>query len=156
MSARIPVAEHPVDGDFDLRSARSIAGLTLDTAYGQLANRGGRADVAWLTAPDGSRTTLWADAAFGWMQAYSPAAFPRPTGEGLAVALEPMTGAPERAQQRDRSDLAGARRELERLVGCALLGTSRSDRDRRPAALSCWSATRCAPRSAPSPPCCAR
>lgn len=86
-----PVAEHPVEGDFDLRSGRPVAGLTLDTGYGQLANRNGRADVAWLTAPDGARTTLWADAAFGWIQAYSPAAFPRPVGPGLAIALEPMT-----------------------------------------------------------------
>ena len=93
----IPVAEHPVDapgGDDDLRAGRPAAGLTLDTGYGQLANRDGRADVAWLTAPDGSSTTLWADAAFGWVQAYSPAAFPRPVGPGFAIALEPMTAPP--------------------------------------------------------------
>jgi aldose 1-epimerase len=86
-----PVAEHPVEGDFDLRAGRPIAGLMLDTGYGQLANQSGRADVAWLTAPDDSSTTLWADAAFGWIQAYSPAAFPRQAGTGLAIALEPMT-----------------------------------------------------------------
>ena len=95
-----PAAVHPVDADTaggpgDLRAGRPLAGLTLDSPYGQLANRDGRADVAWLTAPDGSTTTLWADAAFGWIQAYTPAAFPRPTGTGLAVALEPMTGPPD-------------------------------------------------------------
>ncbi|MEO6114911.1 MAG: aldose 1-epimerase family protein [Pseudolysinimonas sp.] len=93
-------AEHPVDapdsgGPGDLRAGRLLAGLTLDSPYGQLANRDGRADVAWLTAPDGSSTTLWADAAFGWIQAYTPAEFPRPAGTGLAVALEPMTGPPD-------------------------------------------------------------
>jgi aldose 1-epimerase len=95
-----PAAEHPVDavgagGPGDLRAGRSLTGLTLDSPYGQLANRDARADVAWLTAPDGSTTTLWADPSFGWIQAYTPAAFPRPTGTGLAVALEPMTAPPD-------------------------------------------------------------
>jgi aldose 1-epimerase len=94
-----PVAEHPVDapgagGPGDLRHGRALAGLTLDSSYGQLANREARADVAWLTAPEGSSTTLWADPAFRWIQAYTPAEFPRPSGPGLAVALEPMTAPP--------------------------------------------------------------
>jgi len=93
-------AERPVDdrdagGPGDLRSGRVLAGLTLDSPYGRLANRDARADVAWLTAPDGSSTTLWADPAFGWIQAYTPAEFPRPSGPGLAVALEPMTAPPD-------------------------------------------------------------
>ena len=93
-----PVSEHPVEGVFDLRVGRPVAGLNLNTGYGQLANRDGRADVAWLTAPDGRSTTLWADAAFGWVQAYTPASFLRPAapgpGPGLAIALEPMTAPP--------------------------------------------------------------
>jgi aldose 1-epimerase len=93
-------AQHPVDapsagGPGDLRGGRPLAGLTLDSPYGRLANRDRRADIAWLTAPDGSTTTLWADPAFGWIQAYTPAEFPRPTGTGLAVALEPMTAPPD-------------------------------------------------------------
>ncbi|MEO6532357.1 MAG: aldose 1-epimerase family protein [Pseudolysinimonas sp.] len=95
-----PGAEHPVDtpgvgGPGDLRLGRALEGLTLDSPYGQLANRHARADVAWLTAPDGSTTTLWADVAFGWIQAYTPAEFPRSSGPGLAVALEPMTAPPD-------------------------------------------------------------
>ena len=89
------VAQHPVDGDFDLRGGRPVAGLDLNTAYGKLANVDGRADVAWLTAADGSSTTLWADPAFGWVQGYAPAAFPRPDGPGPAIALEPMTAPPD-------------------------------------------------------------
>jgi aldose 1-epimerase len=94
-----PVAEHPVDAAGadaadDLRAGRAIAGLSLNTGYGRLANRDGRADVAWLTAPDGSNTTLWADVAFGWIQAYTPPAFPRPAGPGPAIALEPMSAPP--------------------------------------------------------------
>jgi aldose 1-epimerase len=95
-----PASEHPVDdtaagGPGDLRSGMPLAGLTLDSPYGRLANLDERADIAWLTAPDGSTTTLWADPAFGWIQAYTPAEFPRPTGTGLAVALEPMTAPPD-------------------------------------------------------------
>jgi len=99
-----PVGVHPVDdgdGSYDLRDGRPARGLTLNTGYGELANRDGRADVAWLTAPDGSCTTLWADAAFGWIQAYTPSDFPRESadgdhgpGVGLAIALEPMTAPP--------------------------------------------------------------
>jgi aldose 1-epimerase len=92
-----PVAVHPVDGASDLREGRSARGMTLNTGYGDLANRDGRADVAWLTAPDGSSTTLWADGAFRWIQAYTPSDFPRAEaagGLGFAIALEPMTAPP--------------------------------------------------------------
>jgi len=84
-----------VGGPGDLRGGRPLAGLTLDSPYGNLANRDGRADIAWLTAPGGATTTLWADPAFGWIQAYTPPEFPRPVGPGLAVALEPMTAPPD-------------------------------------------------------------
>ncbi len=89
-----PVAEHPVAGAHDLRAGVVAGSLDVNTAYGELANREHRADVAWLTAPDGARTTLWADPDFGWIQAYTPANFPRPSGPGFAVALEPMTAPP--------------------------------------------------------------
>jgi aldose 1-epimerase len=95
-----PGPEYRVDasgagGPGDLRSGRPLDGLTLDSPYGRLANRDARADIAWLTAPSGSSTTLWADPAFGWVQTYTPPEFPRPTGPGLAVAIEPMTGPPD-------------------------------------------------------------
>ena len=92
-----PVAVHPVDGRWDLRAGVPARGLKLNTGYGELANRDGQADVAWLTAPDGSCTTLWADPAFGWIQAYTPSDFPRDDAHGgpdSAIALEPMTAPP--------------------------------------------------------------
>lgn len=102
LDARLnPVGLHPVgegDGSYDLRGGVPVRGLDLNTGYGELANRDGRADVAWLTAPDGQSTTLWADPAFGWIQAYSPSDFPRDAahgGPGLAIALEPMTAPPD-------------------------------------------------------------
>ncbi|MDP9027910.1 MAG: aldose 1-epimerase family protein [Actinomycetota bacterium] len=100
-----PVGVNPVDADdgtggsgsYDLRDGRPARGLDLNTGYGDLANRDGRADVAWLTAADGRCTTLWADAAFRWIQAYTPSDFPRDPadgGPGFAIALEPMTAPP--------------------------------------------------------------
>jgi aldose 1-epimerase len=86
---------HPVDGATDLRAPRRLGGLDLNTAYTELANRDARAAIATLAAPDGARTELWADPAFGWLQVYTPADHPRPSGAGLAVALEPMTAAPD-------------------------------------------------------------
>jgi len=84
----------PVEAGNDLRSARRLEGLDLNSAYTGLANRDARATVASLAAPDGARTELWADPAFGWLQVYTPADHPRPSGTGLAVALEPMTAPP--------------------------------------------------------------
>jgi aldose 1-epimerase len=89
-----PVAVHPVEGAYDLRAGVPARGLNLNTGYGSLANRAVRADVAWLSAPDGRSTTLWADPDFGWIQAYSPPDFPRADGPGFAIALEPMTAPP--------------------------------------------------------------
>jgi len=95
-----PVGVHQVDagdGGYDLRAGRPARGLTLNTSFGELANVDGRADVAWLTADDGRCTTLWADTAFRWIQAYSPSDFPRDVasgGPGFAIALEPMTAPP--------------------------------------------------------------
>lgn len=93
-----PVGARPVgdsgDGDGDLRGGQPTRGLELNTAYGELANVDGRADVAWLSADDGRCTTLWADPSFGWMQVYTPSDFPRKNGNGFAIALEPMTAPP--------------------------------------------------------------
>jgi aldose 1-epimerase len=94
-----PVATHPLSagGDGDLRAGVPARHLHLNTAYGELANSGGRADIAWITAADGRRTTLWADQAFGWVQVYTPSNFPRDAangGPGFAIALEPMTAPP--------------------------------------------------------------
>lgn len=88
----LPVAVHDVAGTgFDLRAGARVADLDLNTAFGALANRDARADVAWLEAPDGSRTTLWLDPAFRWIQAYTPRDFPTADGVRTAAALEPMS-----------------------------------------------------------------
>jgi aldose 1-epimerase len=94
-----PIAELPVAGTrYDVRSPTPVAEIEFDTAFGQLSPvnvADGRGDIAWLTAPDGSRTTLSQDLAWGYLQVFTTRIFP--TGGALidAIAIEPMTAPPD-------------------------------------------------------------
>jgi aldose 1-epimerase len=55
----------------------------------------GRGDSAWLDAPDGSRTTLWQDLDWGYLQVFTTDNFPRESSFGRAIAVEPMTAPPD-------------------------------------------------------------
>jgi aldose 1-epimerase len=93
-----PVAESPVTPAVDLRGGRLVGELILDTAYGTLTHANPadeHGDSAWLEAPDGARTTLWQDLAWGYLQVFTTTQFPRPEGLGTAVAVEPMTAPPD-------------------------------------------------------------
>jgi aldose 1-epimerase len=86
-----------VDELTDLRRPRRVGDFRLDAAFGDVRHRasdGIAGDVAWLRAPDGSRTTLWQDLAWGYLQVFTTPRFPRPGGLGTAVAVEPMTVPP--------------------------------------------------------------
>ena len=91
----LPIGSQPVEGSaYDLRGGLLLRDVDANVAYTDLGIHGARGDIAWLDAPDGARTTIWHDAAFGWSQAYTPHDFPRTPelgGTGLAIALEPMT-----------------------------------------------------------------
>jgi aldose 1-epimerase len=96
----LPVAVREVEagGGFDLSSPRALGGLDLNVAYQDVST--GPTGAAVLTAPDGARTIVWQDPAFRWLQVYTPRDFPHVTADGsespaLAVALEPMTAAPD-------------------------------------------------------------
>jgi aldose 1-epimerase len=92
----IPVAARPVDGTrYDLRVARPLADVDVNVAYGDSEAFIGRSDAAWLESPDGSGLAIWLDEEFAWIQVYTPRDFPRPEGPGLAVAIEPMSAAPD-------------------------------------------------------------
>jgi aldose 1-epimerase len=93
-----PTAESPVTPATDLRAPRVVGDLALDTAYGTLTHAdptSGHGDSAWLDAPDGSRTTLWQDLDWGYLQVFTTDSFPRDGVLGRAVAVEPMTAPPD-------------------------------------------------------------
>jgi aldose 1-epimerase len=87
--------ESPVDGtEFDLRSGRRVADLSLDTAFGgvEMTDGVGR---HWLQAADGRRVELWQDESCGWVQVFTTRKFPKKGALGLAIAIEPMTAPPD-------------------------------------------------------------
>ncbi len=98
------VAELPVEGTgFDLRAPRRVGEVSYDTAFGELTPVNvvdGRGEVAWLTAPDRARTTLWQDADWRWVQVFTTHIFPaHPLArDGVlidAIAVEPLTAPPD-------------------------------------------------------------
>lgn len=96
----LPVGVRDVEpgDDFDLSSPRELGPLDLNVAYQDVAT--GPAGSAVLTAPDGVRTVVWQEAPFRWLQVFTPRDFPHVAADGsetpqLAVALEPMTAAPD-------------------------------------------------------------
>jgi aldose 1-epimerase len=83
-----PIATQTVAGtEFDLRQARPVGGLSLNTNFTGFAP----GDVATLAAPSGEELTMWLDSQFRWLQTFTPRDFPRGASTGLALALEPMS-----------------------------------------------------------------
>ncbi|WBU36737.1 aldose 1-epimerase family protein [Homoserinibacter sp. YIM 151385] len=95
----LPVREVPVEGTaLDLREPHPASQLELNTAYRvELDGDAARTEVARLTAPDGSATVLWQGPGMSWLQAYTFRGWPDEAGGGprLAIALEPMSAAPD-------------------------------------------------------------
>lgn len=80
------------EGDLDFRAGRPLRGRELDHAFGDCVPATGDTLVRHrLTSPDGG-VELWAEAAFGWVQVFTPDDHP---GRGRAVAVEPMTCPPD-------------------------------------------------------------
>ncbi|WP_167050412.1 aldose 1-epimerase family protein [Salinibacterium sp. ZJ77] len=88
-----PIEWRAVEGGTDLRTGVRVGDLALDTAFRALLPRDGV--TATLTAPDGSRLDIWQDDDWRYLQVFTTPAFPRTTGEGTAVAIEPMTAPPD-------------------------------------------------------------
>ncbi|WP_157981621.1 aldose 1-epimerase family protein [Protaetiibacter intestinalis] len=96
----VPVAVREVEpgSGLDLSTPRALGGLDLNVAYQDVAT--GPEGAAVLTSPDGTRAVLWQDAPFRWLQVFTPRDFPHVADDAsetpaLAVALEPMTAAPD-------------------------------------------------------------
>jgi aldose 1-epimerase len=97
----IPVGVRSVTGTpFDLRLPRLLADIDVNVAYGDSEAFIGRSEAAWLESSDGSRLALWLDEEFAFIQVYTPRDFPREGGTGLAVAIEPMSAAPDALNSR--------------------------------------------------------
>ena len=98
-----PTAEVDVVGTrYDVRTPHRVGDLAFDTAFGGVKHAdvaNGRGDVAWLTAPDGSRTTLWQSTDWGYVQVFTTQVMPALDGPPDAVidaiAIEPMTAPPD-------------------------------------------------------------
>lgn len=94
-----PIGQEAVAGTvFDLRAGVQVGELNLDDAFFAAPAQDGITRHR-LTAPDGAFTELWQGPDFGYVQAFTPRRFPRPTSadpaaKGLAVAIEPMTAPP--------------------------------------------------------------
>ncbi|WP_420175487.1 aldose 1-epimerase family protein [Luteococcus sp. OSA5] len=83
----LPVELLDVEGSVaDLRTARLLAGIGLDTAF----TRAQRHDGRWQVVLSGAehRTVLWGDEKLPWLQLYTP-------GGGRTIAVEPMSCGPD-------------------------------------------------------------
>lgn len=94
-----PTGELDVAGTpYDVRTPKRVGGLAFDTAFGGVQHTNvanGRGDVAWLTAPDGSRTILWQSTDWGYLQVFTTHEMPAAGGRIDAIAVEPMTAPPD-------------------------------------------------------------
>jgi len=88
----LPTTEHPVDGDFDLRDGKALGDIDLNVTLGELP---AGTTTSVLTAPDGRAVEVWQDENFRFVQVYTPRNFPGIGGQRHAVAIEPMTAAPD-------------------------------------------------------------
>jgi aldose 1-epimerase len=79
--------------DYDLRTARKLAGIHLDTAFTSLRRE---ADgLAWVRLSGGGLTTaMWMDAANPWLQVFTGDSL-EPARRRAALAVEPMTCPPD-------------------------------------------------------------
>lgn len=84
----LPIAEHPVSGDIDLRAGRRLGDGMMDRAYADLSRDADGLARTTLTAPDGRRVTVWQGEGMDFTHVFITDTYP---GRPLAVAIEPMT-----------------------------------------------------------------
>jgi aldose 1-epimerase len=90
-----PVRSAVAGGPFDLRTARTVGGAHLDTAYGDLERDDDGRAVAVLADPEaGTQVRLWVDSSFRYLMVYTGDDVGTPARRRQAVAVEPMTCPP--------------------------------------------------------------
>lgn len=88
---QVPVGEEDVAGtDYDLRAPRVLGDTRLDAGFTALDTEAGRALAEVRTRAGGAQ--IWMGAAFGYVQVFTRDDL---GGAGPAVAIEPMTCAPD-------------------------------------------------------------
>jgi aldose 1-epimerase len=92
----LPTGSKPVAGsDRDFTRPRTIGSLRLDTGYTDLVRGADGRARAVLAAPDGGRrVSLWVDASFKYLMAYTGDTLGDTSRRRCAVAIEPMTCPP--------------------------------------------------------------
>ncbi len=105
--SRLPVDEQAiptgeiltvVGTEYDFRAMRRIGATTVDTCFTDVERDvDGLARVALAFASDGGRRelTVWMDAAYSYIQAYTGDEDPDPERRRRSIAIEPMTCAPD-------------------------------------------------------------
>jgi aldose 1-epimerase len=90
----LPAGEEEVDGtSFDFRTTRTIGSTQLDTCFASLARESdGRGRVR--VEGGGRVVELWADAGFGYLQAYTGDTLEPTSRRRQGIAVEPMTCPP--------------------------------------------------------------
>ena len=92
----LPTGEVDVAGtEFDFTAGRTVGATRLDTCFTGLARGSDGRSRALLESADGGRgLEVWADEAFGYLQAYTGDTIEPVSRRRQAVAIEPMTSRP--------------------------------------------------------------
>lgn len=99
----IPTGREPVEGTpYDFREPRSIGDTQLDTGYANLIRDPDGLARVQLRAPDAKTSvSLWLDASYGYVMAFTGDSLPEPGRRRRGLGIEPMTCAPNAFQTGD-------------------------------------------------------
>lgn len=87
----LPTGTEPASGPFDLRTARSLAGVDLDDAYVDVVRDTDGLSWARLTAPDGRTAAVWMDGSMDTWQVCTGDHLDAVELRRTGVAAEPMS-----------------------------------------------------------------
>lgn len=117
----IPQGDEPVaDGPYDFRAPRQVGSLTLDDAFADVVRDPQGRSWARLSGVDGRTAAVWADESFGYWQVYSADRLPESMAR-RAMAIEPMTAAPNAFNTGDGLTRLGPGESFTAVWGAALL-----------------------------------
>ena len=93
--AGIPTGRAAVEATrYDLRTKQVLGGRKIDVTYTELARDGDGLARVGLSLPGGPAVTLWADAAYPYLEIFTGDTLPQPGRRRTGLGVEPMTCAP--------------------------------------------------------------